>query len=393
MPRERRAAWYSRLLQLDPAPVERAPAARGKSAERLALAGICMAGAAVVLFATARRHGVTSPQPPPRLRSSPLPFAGLFSLSDHSAMLSLENRCPYDAVALSQADCRQVPDLVGKQLHRPFVITSADDPRGCFAFMDWVYYNIHPIGSARRGRRVFCKHSKVPTRYQRIAKGICNDYGFLPISDESGCRGAAVELGLVDVNVYTASSAERPEGCYYFANLSDATGTLWLNTSPDSKGRGAQASEKDKSWARQPICKAQTTPAPPRTTRGVDPETAAAAQNLSSSYVARNSGSNGCEGAHSLNELECQMMPRYFGGGLHDPFVIHSSGSPRGCFAFNHWFFFNRHPFGAQEEGRKPYCKLARIFPTKLHSVRVARGCGDECMPSSNLTKIKMAKV
>mmetsp|Transcript_14594 Transcript_14594/g.29622 ORF Transcript_14594/g.29622 Transcript_14594/m.29622 type:complete len:209 (-) Transcript_14594:85-711(-) len=75
---------------------------------------------------------------------------------------------------------------------------------------------------------------------KKIAKGTCDDMGRDPILDASKCEEAAKELALADTTVEVTGSPNRPHGCYYFRNPEDLTSTLWLNTSPESAGRGAE---------------------------------------------------------------------------------------------------------------------------------------------------------
>lgn len=70
------------------------------------------------------------------------------------------NKCPKGAVALSESDCRDLPRGFGGTLHKPFVVTSPSDPKGCFRLAGehgYYYYNIHSAGSGLDGRTPYCK--------------------------------------------------------------------------------------------------------------------------------------------------------------------------------------------------------------------------------------------
>jgi hypothetical protein len=67
------------------------------------------------------------------------------------------NRCPYGTVTLTEMDCRQLPERFGGKLHHPLVIDSPGDPRGCFFFFKWYYYNVNREGAGNEGRRPYCK--------------------------------------------------------------------------------------------------------------------------------------------------------------------------------------------------------------------------------------------
>jgi len=309
-----------------------------------------------------------------------------------------ENGCPYETVALSEVECRRIPGQFGGALNVPFVITSPDDPQGCFGFNGLYYYNIHPIGVGRQGRKVYCKRLKAAVRFQRISTGRCMDYGFMPISSRDTCEAAAweLQLSLVDRRVHVTENSRRPEGCYYFANAQDSTGTLWLSTNADSHGIGAEAS-KSPLWIRQPLCMAQTTtPAPaliPTTTATtsstIELSKTENGQLEGTIYVAGSVGSNRCpHGTTELNKADCQRMPEHFGGALHHPLTINSPGDPRGCFFFFRWYYFNINPIGMANEGRKPYCKMASANEAlnEAGSSRHRTDCGGSaCAPDSDL--------
>lgn len=95
-----------------------------------------------------------------------------------------------------------------------------------------------------------------PTKFRKLNYGACGDIGFLPILDADSCEAASRYLGLVDVSATTMSLGTKPEGCYYFWNSHDLTTTLWLNTSPLSRGNGAQETTNTQGGHRTPLCKA-----------------------------------------------------------------------------------------------------------------------------------------
>merc|ERR1712190_471788 len=77
-----------------------------------------------------------------------------------------KNECPHGAVPLNANECRNLPRAVGGSLHRPLVIESDKDPRGCFAFQynkkyRWIYFNKHPVGVERDRRIVYCKSAVI----------------------------------------------------------------------------------------------------------------------------------------------------------------------------------------------------------------------------------------
>lgn len=287
----------------------------------------------------------------------------------------------------------------------PFVITSPDDPQGCFGFNGLYYYNIHPIGVGRIGRKVYCKRLQAAVRFQRISTGRCMDYGFLPVVTRDTCEAAALELqlSLVDRRVHITNNSQRPEGCYYFANAQDNTGTLWLSTDAESHGNGAEVS-KAHVWIRQPVCMAQTTSSLPafmgpttmaKTTSSIEltttTTTAESGPLEHTIYVAGSVGSNQCpHGAVELNQADCRRMPEHFGGALHHPLTIDSPGDPRGCFFFFKWYYFNINPIGTANEGRKPYCKLASADEASGSSMHRTDCGGRTCAPDSNSSETEM---
>merc|ERR1719362_501098 len=327
-----------------------------------------------------------------------LPVMGL---SEYIKGYRSEHVCPYGTVARSESECREVPNKFGGELHSPFVITSAEDPQGCFRFNRLYYYNLHPIGGGRTNRQVYCKRLKAALRFQRISSGSCMDYGFLPITQRETCEAAAweLQLRLADPRVHLTNNSKRPEGCYYFANAEDSTGTLWLSSSADSHGNGATES-KDPAWMRQPVCVAQTTTMPPvllstSTVMSSTTATSSATSTVTTStttlpnhrvpiYIAGTSGSNRCPyGTVTLTESDCRQLPERFGGKLHHPLVIDSPGDPQGCFFFFKWYYYNVNHEGTGNEGRRPYCKLLSTKELKLPRSPHGIGCGKNCTEES----------
>jgi len=395
--------WYMGLLQLeatqDPEEVEVACAGSFETAAsdgqrrcyRQWLAAVVGATFVAMLVVFGWDRVVEIPRAPAILHRGLPPVIGM---SEYIEGYRSENICPYGTVALSETECRQVPNKFGGELNLPFVITSADDPQGCFRFNKLYYYNLHPIGGGRRNRQVYCKQLKDALRFQRISSGSCTDYGFLPITQQDSCEAAAweLQLRLADPRVHLTNNSKRPEGCYYFANAEDSTGTLWLSSSADSHGNGAEAS-KDPAWMRQPVCMAQTTTMPPpllpststvtsftTATSSVTSLTTATTTstnlpNREAIYIAGNSGSNRCPyGTVTLTERDCRQLPERFSGRLHHPLVIDSPGDPRGCFFFFRWYYYNVNREGAGNEGRRPYCKL--LATRELPLPRSSRGTG-----------------
>jgi len=72
------------------------------------------------------------------------------------------NACPYGSVPMNVTECRQMPIDTGGSIHKPFIIDSDKDPRGCFSFQynkkyNWFYFNTHHTGVGRSRRKVYCK--------------------------------------------------------------------------------------------------------------------------------------------------------------------------------------------------------------------------------------------
>jgi len=294
-------------------------------------------------------------------RYKPTPDAEMPHLPKFIKGHGSDNLCPYATVALTKEECLKVPEHFGGYPNSPFVITSSDDPHGCFGFGNRFYFNMHPIGNSRTGRKVYCKQFKGFLRFQKLASGQCVDYGFQTIASRDTCEAAALELQLTisEYRVHTDSSSNVPTGCHYLADLKEGTGSLWLNPGP--------VVTSSQMW--QPLCMAQTTTRPPplvltTTTPMID-------QSLHShrprqSFFPGQVGSNSCpHGLVPLNEIDCRQLPGLFGGHLHDPLVIDSPGDPQGCFFFRKWYYFNVHPHGAAIKGRMPYCK-SPVRPTSI---------------------------
>jgi len=68
----------------------------------------------------------------------------------------------------------------------------------------------------------------------------CEDHGGTPIHDETECEEAAHELGLADMTVSEADTADRPEGCSFWidADLDDGQDGLLMNTNHDNVNTG-----------------------------------------------------------------------------------------------------------------------------------------------------------
>mmetsp|Transcript_115366 Transcript_115366/g.230004 ORF Transcript_115366/g.230004 Transcript_115366/m.230004 type:complete len:430 (+) Transcript_115366:53-1342(+) len=299
-----------------------------------------------------------------------------------------DDLCPYATVALTEEECRKVPEHFGGYRNSPFVITSPDDPHGCFGFGKLFYFNMHPLGSRRPGRQVYCKRFHGFLRFQKLANGQCVDYGFQMISSRDTCEAAALELQLT-VSEPRVHIGNNSDGCHFLANLKTGSGSLWLHTERDSQGDVTRNSRDPfRMW--QPLCMAQTTSRPPP----LAPTTTTSTMERSlrshrprhrisqRSFVPGQVGSNSCpHGMVPLNELDCRELPGHFGGHLHHPLVIDSPGDPQGCFFFLKWYYFNVHPHGAAVKGRTPYCKspvrLASNAPQISAGLEPARGEGD----------------
>jgi len=96
--------------------------------------------------------------------------------------------------------------------------------------------------------------------FRLIRMGRCMDMQLEPILEFSVCQFAATELGLADITPKMTDLPDSPEGCYYFWNNEDLTHTLWLNSSPLSRGNGAQETSHPSRGLRQPLCAAHTLP-------------------------------------------------------------------------------------------------------------------------------------
>jgi len=193
--------------------------------------------------------------------------------------------CPKGSGAMNASECRTMPYHFGGTLHIPFEESVPTDPPGCFFYRSKYYFNNHAKGAAADGRKLYCKNCKsVPkvhpgdwsdwggdsaetlaasaqtnARFRKIFMGKCKDSGMYPIRSKAACEEASRYLVLLDASVTMTTKPERPEGCYYFRNYKDGTETLWLNTSPLSRGNGAETSDLERGGLRQPICSQELT--------------------------------------------------------------------------------------------------------------------------------------
>jgi hypothetical protein len=97
-------------------------------------------------------------------------------------------------------------------------------------------------------------HSEPKQIYQMLSTSNCRDAGGEVIDSKRNCETAAAFLGLVDLVASQVASADRPEGCYHFRNGQDLSSTLWFNTSPLGRGKGAETSDLERGLIRQPVC-------------------------------------------------------------------------------------------------------------------------------------------
>jgi len=196
-------------------------------------------------------------------RSGPTSEAEVSGIPKFVKGYGSDNLCPYATVPLTEPECRKVPEHFRGYLNAPFVISTPDDPHGCFGLGNRFYFNMHPTGSQRQGRQVYCKRFDGLVRFQKIGNGQCVDYGFQTISSRDTCEAAALELQLTisDTRIHTGNT-DGPAGCHFLANLKEGTGSLWLNTGLQSQGAGMRGSN-DPFRRRQQICMAQTTSRPP----------------------------------------------------------------------------------------------------------------------------------
>jgi len=75
-------------------------------------------------------------------------------------------------------------------------------------------------------------------------------------------------------------------------------------------------------------------------------------------YIVGDDGAGQCpRGADAMSETECRALPKWFGGSLHNPFVIGHANYPHGCIRWDGRFAYNIDPEGAAHLGRTPFCK------------------------------------
>jgi len=99
--------------------------------------------------------------------------------------------------------------------------------------------------------------------YLKVSTGNCEGYGMQPIRDSVTCQEASHDAGLKHQQVQaTDRDPNRPEGCYELHNLQDGSWSLWLNTNPASKGKGAETSDQTTGEYRQPLCSTASGPPP-----------------------------------------------------------------------------------------------------------------------------------
>lgn len=94
----------------------------------------------------------TEPNPPAALAPVHIDLPGRIVSIEGPA-----NRCPIGTEALTEEDCRALPVSLKGSLHDPFRISSADDPKGCFFWWQWYYFNTHEAGQGRENRKILCK--------------------------------------------------------------------------------------------------------------------------------------------------------------------------------------------------------------------------------------------
>lgn len=133
--------------------------------------------------------------------------------------------------------------------------------RGLAAGLIWLAVLLIVGGTVTRQRQRLARLGISPiaasedNQFEKLSRGSCTSEGLHIISDSAQCKAAAELLGLEGLlEVSPTSVVERPEGCYYFINATDKTRTLWLGTSPESVGKGAETSNIAKGWIREPIC-------------------------------------------------------------------------------------------------------------------------------------------
>jgi len=360
-----------------------------------------------------------------------------------------DNECPKGSVGLIESECRTMPYHFGGLLHTPFEVDSMDDPRGCFFFSPWYYYNTNPLGRARSHRTPYCKRcyiaasgagdgaaaagdskaaqatsvgdwsewssasvSKGTSRFRRISMGKCADIGWHAISSTDLCESAAAELGLSDTRATITGLEERPEGCYYFRNYQDGTATLWNNPNPNSRGNGAETSDLAKGMLRQPVCMAKpasTTKASvvevplrvplvdldPGTGGGLGAETTTTST-VPSRFKKITGGNCASIGGHAINsQISCEAAAREMGLVDTVATVTNVLERPEGCYYFRNYqdltatLWLNTNPISAGKGAetsdhargmfRQPICvaqPTTMISTTKYQMISTGR-CSD----------------
>lgn len=202
------------------------------------------------------------------------------------------NVCPDGMRPLAEPECRDMPffygGAYGGRVGHPPATQEAPDLTGCYFFGGEYRFSSALEGTEHAEHIMYCKHCeivsldeiadwtswnpgtapKVSSRYRRISVGTCEAVGWEPVSSEVACQDAARELGLgwedgealAEVHeVQITTVAERPEGCYQFADYKEKTETTWFNVNPYSKGFGAETSEPRAGLLRQPVCQRSMT--------------------------------------------------------------------------------------------------------------------------------------
>jgi len=96
-----------------------------------------------------------------------------------------------------------------------------------------------------------------------------------------------------------------------------------------------------------------------------DTMTTTVAPRVPCEYGPAEDGSYSCPmGSASVTEAECRHMPFFFGGVLHNPFVIEDDNDPWGCFRFAGKFYYNSGYEGNGRRHRTPFCKRCQAIPT-----------------------------
>lgn len=305
------------------------------------------------------------------------------------------NSCPEGTMPLTSQECYLVPQEFGMGQSRPYDEDVPGDPTGCFSFENKLYYNKHQVGAPREMRIPLCKHvpaqvepdsswegtsgtagtslrpeepavaseghSAVPSVFNSVAAMVGNKGSF--IAGNSGTNGCPPNSAVLDQDdcaqvskeygdpsrppsILAENSAEDPRGCFQYEQ------GFYFNTHPVGSPR----------LGRKPYCRRSAAQGPQKQTAMMpkvgEPFARSEGLTIHGSYVPGDPGSNSCPpGAVGLSELECKSLPEAFTGRTHDPFVEYLGDDPRGCFKYEHGFYFNKHPIGTPRPGRTPYCK------------------------------------